>query len=141
MSGGALLAMRHFGEAIAAPLFGWFADRFGARPVFLMAAVMTMSGFVGVAIGLTVAGAMVMLLFRGALASLGPAVVAQSPGADEGALGPLARMQTWRDTGASCGPLLTGLLLTTVSAEVQHGIVAAALAIGIIYWMRCSQVG
>lgn len=26
MSGGALLAMRHFGEAIAAPLFGWIAS-------------------------------------------------------------------------------------------------------------------
>jgi DHA1 family inner membrane transport protein len=28
MGGGALLAMRHFGEAIAAPLFGWIADRY-----------------------------------------------------------------------------------------------------------------
>ena len=135
VSGSALLAMRHFGEAIAAPLFGWIADRFGARRVFAMAAVLTMFGFVGVALGFTVAGALVMLLFRGALASLGPTVIAQSLGADEDAIGPLARMQTWRDIGASCGPLVTGYLLTVLSAEMQHGLVALAIATGLYYWL------
>ncbi len=139
MGGGALLAMRHFGEAIGAPLFGWIADRFGAVRVFVFAAVMTMSGFVGVAIGLTVIGALVMLLFRGALASLGPAVVAQQLSRDEDALGPMARMQAWRDLGASIGPLVTGVLLAYVSAEVQHGMVALALAVGFVYWRFSSH--
>ncbi len=134
MSGGVLLAMRHLGEVIAAPLFGWIADRFGARRVFVLAAALTMVGFVGVAVGLTVTGALVMLLFRGALASLGPAVIAQSLDADEDALGPLARMQAWRDIGASAGPLVTGFLLTIISAEIQHGMVAIALAAGLVYW-------
>ena len=134
ISGGALLAMRHFGEAIAAPLFGWIADQFGARRVFVFAAVLTMAGFIGVALGYTVVGALVMLLFRGALASLGPAVIAQSLSASEDALGPLARMQTWRDLGAACGPLATGFLLTIISAEMQHAMVAAAMAAGLLYW-------
>lgn len=138
MSGGALLAMRHFGEAIAAPLFGWIADRFGARRVFVAAATLTMLGFVSVAAGLTVFGALVMLLFRGALASLGPAVIAQSLEADEQAVGPLARMQAWRDFGAACGPLVTGFLLTFLSAEIQHGAVAVALAAGLLYWKLAS---
>lgn len=135
MSGGALLALRHFGEAIAAPLFGWIADWFGARRVFVMASVMTMLGFIGVAIGFTIIGALVMLLFRGALASLGPAVIAQSIKNDEDTLGALARMQTWRDIGASAGPLITGFALTMVSAEAQHGMVAAAIAAGLLYWL------
>jgi len=134
MGGGALLAMRHFGEAIGAPLFGWMADRLGARRVFFVAAILTVLGFVGVAIGYTVLGALVMLLFRGALASLGPAVIAQSLDANEDALGPLARMQTWRDIGASFGPLVTGVLLTVLSAEIQHAIVAVALTAGLVYW-------
>ncbi len=134
MGGGALLAMRHFGEAIAAPLFGWIADHFGAQRVFIAAAALTMLGFVGVAIGFTVVGAIVMLLFRGALASLGPAVIAQSLEADEDALGPLARMQTWRDIGASAGPLFTGFLLTMISAEIQHALVAIAMAAGLAFW-------
>ena len=135
MSGSALLAMRHFGEAIAAPLFGWIADRFGARQVFVAAAVLTMLGFVAVAAGFTVAGALVMLLFRGALASLGPAVIAQSLDPDEEPIGHLARMQAWRDFGAACGPLATGFLLTFLSAEIQLAAVAVALAGGLIYWI------
>ncbi len=135
MGGSALLAMRHFGEAIAAPLFGWIADRFGARRVFVAAAILTTLGFVCVAVGLTVFGALVMLLFRGALASLGPAVIAQALSDNEDAIGPLARMQAWRDLGAACGPLATGFLLTFVSAELQHGAVAVALTMGLIYWM------
>jgi DHA1 family inner membrane transport protein len=139
IGGGALLAMRHFGEAIAAPLFGWIADHLGARKVFVAAAVLTMLGFVGVAVGLTVAGALVMLLFRGALASLGPAVIAQGLGADEDALGPLARMQAWRDFGAACGPLVTGFALSIASAEWQHAAVALAMAAGLAYWLAAAR--
>jgi len=135
MSGSALLAMRHLGEAMAAPLFGWIADRVGARNVFVAAAALTMIGFICVALGFTVFGALMMLLFRGALASLGPAVITQSLGADEEAVGPLARMQAWRDLGAACGPLATGFLLTVVSAELQHAAVAVALAGGLLFWM------
>ena len=135
MSGSALLAMRHFGEAIAAPVFGAIADKFGARKVFIIAAILTMVGFVLVAVGITVIGALVMLLFRGALASLGPAVIAADLSTEEDAIGPLARMQSWRDLGAALGPLVTGFLLAYLSAEVQHGIVACALAFGILYWI------
>lgn len=136
MSGGALLAMRHLGEAVAAPLFGWIADRFGARRIFIWSAVLTIVGFIGVAAGLTVFGALVMLLFRGAMASLGPAVIVQAMSADEQAIGPLARMQAWRDLGAACGPLATGFLLAYVSAEMQHAAVAFVLVIGLIYWLQ-----
>ncbi len=135
MSGGALLAMRHFGEALAAPLFGWIADRCGARRLFVLSVVMTMLGFVGVMVGLTIFGALIMLLFRGALASLGPTVISQSVNTGEDVMAPLARMQTWRDIGASAGPLVTGFLLTVLSAEIQHGIVAVALAAGLVYWL------
>lgn len=139
MSGGALLAMRHFGEAIAAPLFGWVADRYGARRIFVIATIMTMLGFVGIAVGFTITGALVMLLFRGALAALGPAVITESLDPEDDAIAPLARMQTWRDIGASCGPLATGFLLTVLSAEFQLGVVAVALAMGLVYWMVCDK--
>ncbi|SMP34822.1 MFS transporter [Shimia sagamensis] len=135
MEGSALLAMRHFGEAIAAPLFGAIADKFGARRVFITAAVLTMVGFICVAAGVTVIGALVMLLFRGALASLGPAVIAADLDVEQDAIGPLARMQAWRDFGAALGPLVAGFSLAYLSAEAQHGIVACALAFGILYWI------
>lgn len=139
MGGSALLAVRHFGEAIAAPLFGWIADRFGARKIFVTAAVLTTWGFVMVAAGLTVTGALVMLIFRGALASLGPAVITQGLPSDEDAIGPLARMQAWRDFGAAVGPLATGFLLTALTAEVLHAAVAAMLAASLAYWLVASR--
>jgi MFS family permease len=134
ISGAALLALRHFAEAIAAPLFGWTADHLGARRVFVTAALLTMAGFVFVSIGLTVLGAVVMLVFRGALASLGPAVISQSLSHEDDVIGPMARMQAWRDFGAACGPLVTGILLPFVSPELQHAGVAVALAFGLTYW-------
>ncbi|MGB1213120.1 MAG: MFS transporter [Pikeienuella sp.] len=140
MGGGALLAVRHFAEAIAAPLFGWVADTFGAHKVFTAAVVLTMLGFVCVALGLTVFGALVMLVFRGALASLGPALVAQSLHPDEQAVAPLARMQAWRDFGAACGPLMAGFLLTFLAAEVLHAVVAVAFAVTMVFWLRASRV-
>ena len=94
-----------------------------------------MLGFVGVAAGLTVAGALVMLLFRGALASLGPAVIAEGLREDEDALAPLARMQAWRDLGAACGPFATGFALAYASAEWQHAAVAVAMAAGLAWWL------
>lgn len=134
MSGGALLAMRHVGEAIAAPLFGWIADRFGARRVFIASAVLIILGFICVAVGFIVFGSIVMLIFRGALASLGPAVIVQGMAAEAEAIGPLARMQAWRDLGAACGPLATGFLLAFLSAEIQYWMVAVALVGGLMYW-------
>ena len=139
LSGSALLAMRHFGEAIAAPLFGWIADRVGARKVFVAASFLTTSGFILVAVGATVSGALVMLIFRGALASLGPAVITQTLAADEDVIGPLARMQAWRDFGAALGPVATGFLLTIASAELLHGGVAAALVLCLVYWLASAD--
>ena len=134
--GGALLAMRHIGEAFAAPLFGWIADRFGAQRIFIGSFFLTIMGFASIAGGLTVIGAIVMLVFRGALASLGPAIIVHSMTVDDPAIAPLARMQAWRDLGAAFGPLVTGFALTIFSAETQHAMVAIALFGGLLFWLR-----
>lgn len=136
MSGGAILAMRHLAGAVAAPIFGWAADRFGARRVFIGSAMLTIAGFACIAAGLTVVGATAMLIFRGALASLGPAIIVDGLAEDDGAIGPLARMQAWRDLGAAVGPLTTGFALAFVSAQFLHGAVAVLLVLGLLYWMR-----
>lgn len=134
MSGGALLAMRHIGEAIAAPIFGAIGDRFGAARVFTVTTILTGVGFVGVACDYVLTGALVMLVFRGALASLGPATIVQATQARDSVMAPLARMQAWRDFGAAVGPLATGLLLATVSPQLLHGVVALLLFAGLIWW-------
>ena len=134
MFGGALLALRHIGEAIAAPAFGWIADRFGARRIFIGSLFFTIIGFASISAGLTVTGAIVMLIFRGALASTGPAIIVQSMDSCDPVITPLARMQAWRDLGAAFGPLFTGFALSIFSPETQHAIMAAALLGGLIFW-------
>jgi len=134
IGGSALLAVRHFGEAIAAPLFGFIADKAGPLKVFTIAAVLTTCGFIMVAVGFTVAGAIIMLIFRGALASLGPSVIVNNLDQDQDVISPLARMHAWRDLGAAIGPLTTGFLLTAVSAEFLHGSVAMMLSFTLLYW-------
>ena len=139
LSGGALLAMRHVCEAVAAPLFGIFADRFGAARMFVAAGIMTAVGFAGVAVGLTVSGALVMLFFRGALASLGPAAIVENLEHREPAVAPLARMQAWRDLGAALGPLLTGYALAVVTAQLMHAVLAILMPIALIAWVRSAR--
>jgi MFS family permease len=135
-SGGALLALRHLSEAVAAPLFGVIGDRYGAARIFALAVVCTALGFLGVAFGFTIVGALIMLIFRGALASLGPATIVQATADDASVMGPLARMQAWRDLGAAVGPLLSGIAIGYVSPAALHGLVAIGLLIALVWWYR-----
>ena len=135
LSGAALLAMRHVGEAVAAPLFGILGDRFGAAKVFAVSVFLTAAGFLGVAAGFTVIGALLMLVFRGALASLGPATIVQATAENDSVMEPLARMQAWRDFGAAVGPLMAGAVVGFVSPQTLHGGVAAAMLGALVWWL------
>ena len=95
-------------------------------------------GFYFVAAGFTISGALTMLIFRGALASLGPAVIAQSTQDTNGPLQLFAKMQAWRDFGAACGPLITGALLAYASPESLHAAVGVAMTVMFIFWVKGS---
>ena len=124
IGGGALLALRHVGEALAAPIFGNLGDKFGAVKIFLISAALTIFGLILVALGEVVFGDIILLIFRGAIAALGPTIVAKQFDGNETVLNSLARLQSWRDLGAAAGPIVTGFALIYVSAELQHFILA-----------------
>lgn len=134
MSGAALLAVRHVVDAAAGPVFGAVGDRHGAARILGITVVLTAVGFMGVALDFTVAGALVLLVFRGAVASLGPVAIVQAAAETDPIMGSLARMQAWRDLGAAVGPLATGLVLGAVSAATLHGMVAALLLVVLMWW-------
>ena len=136
VSGGALLALRHVSEAFAAPLFGAIGDRYGAARVFAGSAAMTALGFVLVAADFTVFGAIIMLLFRGALASVGPATIVDATDLKDSIIAPLARMQAWRDLGAAIGPLGTGFAIGFVSPQLLHALMAILLMASLVWWWR-----
>ena len=134
VSGASLFAVRHACDAVGAPLFGAIGDRHGAGRILVVSMACTAVGFFGIASGLTIAGALLMLFSRSALAVLGPAVVVRRMSATQSAIGDLARMHAWRDLGAAVGPLATGMLLTAASAELLHGLVGALVAVGMLAW-------
>ncbi len=133
LGGGILLAFRHVGEALAAPLFGRLADRFGALKIFIISATLTVVGLLLIAFNEVVLGAIILLIFRGAIASLGPTIIAQRFDAKEIVLDNLARVQSWRDLGVAAGPMVTGFALLYVSAELQHLILAIIFGMALAF--------
>ena len=136
LSGASLLAVRHVSDAVGAALFGASGDRHDAGGILVVAMACTAIGFIGIASGFTIAGALLMLFFRSALGVLGPAVVVRRMPATQSAIGDLARMHAWRDVGAAVGPLATGVLLTVTSAELLHGVLGAVVIAGMLAWAR-----
>lgn len=134
MSGASLLAVRHVCDAVGAPLFGVFGDRLGVGRVLVLSMVFTAVGFLGIASGFTIAGALSMLFFRSALTVLGPAVVVRQTSATQPVIGDLARMHAWRDVGAAVGPLATGVLLTVTTPEFLHGAMGVFVLLGMLAW-------
>ena len=139
MSGASLLAVRHVCDAVGAPLFGSGGDRYGAERVLVVSMTCTAVGFLGIAPGFTIAGALLMLVFRSALTVLGPAVVVRQIPVTQPVIGDLARMHAWRDVGAAAGPLATGVLLTVTSPELLHGVMAVLVTVGMLAWAHSQR--
>lgn len=137
VGGGLILSARRISEMVVAPSSGMIADRFGVRRPLIAASVVVVAGFALIGFGWLLVGSFAIVVARGALGTLFPAAVAHF--APDGVLQPLARNQTWRDIGAAAGPLATGFLLDSFSAESMH------LAIAVIYaisfgWLMMSPV-
>ena len=116
--GGFILALRRVGEMLIAPVSGRIADMFGlAIPLGVMLAVCA-SGFLAIGLGYLIAGSAAMVICRGALGTLFPAAAAALY--QQNHMHALTRNQTWRDIGAAAGPLLAGLLLGVMSAQMLH---------------------
>ena len=136
LGGGALLALRHFGEAIASPMCGTIADYIGARKVFIISCILVVVGFLLISIEMIVTGAIILLIFRGAMASLGPALIAQSINNDNNVKNDLSTMQTFRDLGASIGPIITGATLSYFSPAIQHLILGIIFTVFFIFFLN-----
>jgi len=135
LSGGLIFAGRRVIEMLAAPLSGFIADSFGVHRPLIAASVLLAIGLSCVGAGWLYAGAIAIVVARGALGTLIPAAVALfAPG---GVLQPLARNQTWRDIGAALGPLITGFVLASTTPEFLHIIIAAAFFASLL-WLLAS---
>ena len=116
--GGLILSIRRVGEMFIAPMSGNISDKFGeTSPLFAML-FLCGSGFFLVGTGHLIIGSVALVICRGALGTLFPAAASKLYQNDR--MTALTRNQTWRDIGAAAGPLLTGVLLGFISAEMIH---------------------
>ena len=125
--GGLILSIRRIGEMIIAPMSGKISDRFGGISPLLMMLFLFGFGFLLVGTGHLKIGSVALVICRGALGTLFPAAASKLYQNDR--MTALTRNQTWRDIGAAAGPLLAGVLLAHISAEMIHLIMLSLFAL------------
>jgi MFS family permease len=126
-----LLAVRWLVEISTGPLGGWIGDRFGARLSAIANAAIMIAGFVLIAAGVEVTGALLIVMTRGMFNTLIPVLVIER--GKGGVLSSQASYSTWRDFGAAVGPLSAPWLFLTVPQTPLYG--ALALGLGVCAWM------
>lgn len=126
-----LLALRWLVEITTGPLGGWIGDRFGARRIAIANATVLVAGFVLIALGRDVTGALLVVLSRGMFNTLIPVLVIER--GQGSVLSSQASYSTWRDFGAAVGPLSAPWLFLNVAQGPLYGSLAAAMGLGVYF--------
>ncbi len=109
---GIVFSLRWIVESFCAPLGGRLADRFGATRVMLVFGIGMALALASIAFGFVYAGAVIVTVIRGLTNTIAAAMVAErNPGDTVGAQ---SVYSTYRDIGASLGPLCAGLFLDDI---------------------------
>jgi len=137
ISGGPLLAGRHFAGIVAAPLVSMIADRVGVRIPLVAMSALLIARFLMIGLRWFAFGAGAIIVSHGALAALCPAAVAHF--STLGVMQPSARNQVWRDVGAAVGPIGAGFLIGIVTPEVMLLVLAAICAVTSLLLMTSSM--
>ena len=125
-----LLALRWVVELTSGPVGGWAGDRFGARYMAIVNGAVLVLGFVLIACGLEVTGAVLVVVSRGIFNTLIPVMVIER--GHGGVLSSQASYSTWRDFGAAVGPLSAPWLFLNVPQMPLYA--AMAIVLGISAW-------
>jgi MFS family permease len=126
-----LLALRWLVEITTGPLGGWIGDRFGAQRIAIANGTLLVGGFVLIAVGHDVLGALLVVMTRGMFNTLIPVLVIERGHGNKGGgvLSSQASYSTWRDFGAAVGPLSAPWLFLNVAQGPLYGALAAALGL------------
>lgn len=122
-----LLALRWLVEVTTGPLGGWIGDRFGARRISIANAALLVGGFVLIAAGHEVLGALLIVMTRGMFNTLIPVLVIER--GQGSVLSSQASYSTWRDFGAAVGPLTAPWLFLNIPQAPLYTVLSAALAV------------
>ena len=123
-----IMSFALLGDSLIYAILPVYAETFGLK--FVMVGILLIS------IEIIVMGAIILLIFRGAMASLGPALIAQNINNDNKVKNDLSRMQTFRDLGAAIGPIVTGVTHSYFSPETQHSILGVTFTFFFLFFLN-----
>jgi MFS family permease len=126
-----LLAVRWLVEISTGPLGGWIGDRFGARLSAIANAAIMIAGFVLIAAGVEVTGALLIVMTRGMFNTLIPVLVIER--GKGGVLSSQASYSTWRDFGAAVGPLTAPFLFVHIPQSWLFATLGLLMAGGVAF--------
>ena len=123
-----IMSFALLGDSLIYAILPVYAETFGLK--FVMVGILLIS------IEIIVMGAIILLIFRGAMASLGPALIAQNINNDNKVKNDLSRMRTFRDLGAAIGPIVTGVTHSYFSPETQHSILGVTFTFFFLFFLN-----
>jgi MFS transporter, DHA1 family, inner membrane transport protein len=127
MAAAMLLALRWLVEITTGPIGGWIGDRFGAHRISIVNGALLVAGFVLIALGHELLGALMVVTTRGMFNTLIPVLVLER--GKSSVLSSQASYSTWRDFGAAVGPLSAPWLFLNIPQMPLYGALAAVLGI------------
>jgi MFS family permease len=133
LGAGLLLASQRLITGVMSLVGGAFVDRFGGQRILAAGVTVIVLGLFGVAAGSLYPAAVVIVVTRATLASVGPVLAIRHGGGSR--VERLAAFATWADCGLAAGPLLAGLLYGRVTVPVLYAALASLLALALL-WQR-----
>jgi MFS family permease len=134
LGAGLLLASQRLIAGVMSLAGGAIADRFGAQRLLAGGVTVIVLGLFGVAVGSLYPAAVVIVVTRATLASVGPVLAIGQGGGSR--VERLAAFATWTDCGLAAGPLLAGLLYGRVGVPLLYAALASLLALALLSQRR-----
>jgi MFS family permease len=134
LGAGLLLASQRLVAGIMAGVGGAIVERFGAARLLVVGVAAIVVGLFGVAAGSLYPAAVVIVVSRAALGSVGPVLAIGERGGTR--VERLAAFATWADCGLAAGPLIAGLLYARVGAPTLYSALASMLALALVLERR-----
>jgi len=126
LTAGLLLALQRVVVVVLSLVAGPLIDRLGARRLLVPCVVVVVAGLLGIAHGALYAGAIVVVVARAFLSSVGPVLATQERSGS--IVERLAAFATWVDSGLAVGPLVAGVATARLGTPALYQALAAAIA-------------
>jgi len=135
---GLIMALRHLFGITLAFVSGPVTDRIGAQRLLIPCALCVVAGLAIIAANHVYAGALVVIISRGLLATVGPVLAAEK---STDRIAALASYATWNDVGLAGGAFLGTIGVASIGPTSTYALMATALTLAIAWQFLVSRGG